>query len=101
VSIPTNADRGVDAVIGGILKSCELLAEKTGFNKADLKAIGIGVPGMMNVDTGEVIFCPNLPIEHVNITNELREKWNVRFSLIMTRTVPLSRSICRRSKGYR
>ena len=49
----------MDAVIGGILKSCELLAEKP-VNKADLKAIGIGVPGMMNVDTGEVIFCPNL-----------------------------------------
>jgi len=77
VSIPTNADRGVDAVIGGILRSCDLLAEKTGFSKADLKAIGIGVPGMMNVETGEVIFCPNLPIEHVNITNELREKWKV------------------------
>ena len=77
VSIPTNAEQGVNAVIEGIHNVCDLLQEKTGFDRDALKAIGIGVPGMMNPNTGIVIFCPNLPIENVDISSALSKKWGV------------------------
>ena len=77
VSIPTNADLGSDSIIEAISSSCDLLKEETGFDKAELKAIGIGVPGMMAPDTGVVIFCPNLPIENVDLTTALSKKWGV------------------------
>jgi glucokinase len=77
VSIPTNAEQGVNAVIEGIHNVCDLLQEKTGFDRDALKAIGIGVPGMMDPNTGIVIFCPNLPIENVDISSALSKKWGV------------------------
>lgn len=77
VSIPTNAELGSEKIIEAIGKSCELLAEEIGFDRALLKAIGIGVPGMMNPDTGVVIFCPNLPIENVDLTETLSKEWGV------------------------
>ena len=77
VSIPTDAQQGGRAILDGLAKACDLLVEKAGVSRDDIQTIGIGVPGMMNVDTGEVIFCPNVPVEHLNITTELKEKWKV------------------------
>ncbi|MGI6577667.1 MAG: ROK family protein [Eubacteriales bacterium] len=77
VSIPTNAELGEKAVVEAIHKSCDLLEKETGFDRSELKSIGIGVPGMMDPNTRVVIFCPNLPIEHVDIATGLSEKWGV------------------------
>ncbi len=77
VSIPTDSSKGNRAVLDGLLLVCDKLVEKTNVDNSKILGIGIGVPGMMDVETGEVIFCPNIPVEHVNITNELAEKWKI------------------------
>ena len=74
VSIPTEAGQGTKAVTDGLMKVCEMILEET---KAEIKSVGIGVPGMMNVETGEVIYSPNLPLNHVNITTEIKQKLGV------------------------
>ena len=77
VSIPTSSERGSESIIEGLSEACEVLQKEAGFDRADLKAIGIGVPGMMDPDTGIVIFCPNIPIENVDLTARLKEQWGV------------------------
>lgn len=76
-SIPTEAQKGAQFVLDGLDKVCERLIEQSGLARTEVQGIGIGVPGMMNVETGEVIFCPNVPIEHVNVTTALTAKWGV------------------------
>jgi glucokinase len=41
VSISTDAQLGEKAVLDGLSKACRLLAEKTGFDRSEIKAIGI------------------------------------------------------------
>ena len=77
VCIPTSSERGSESIIEGLSEACEVLQKEAGFDRADLKAIGIGVPGMMDPDTGIVIFCPNIPIENVDLTARLKEQWGV------------------------
>ena len=69
---PTAADRGAETVIERLLSVCESLTE----GGAALQSIGIGVPGSVNDETGEVVFTPNLPLSGVNIAKELRKKFS-------------------------
>ena len=67
--IPTGAS--AESVLDGLLSVCELLTDN-GFKP---RSIGIGVPGAVDNETGEVVFTANLPLRGVNITNRLREKY--------------------------
>jgi len=71
-SIPSNAGGGPEAVIGGLMSVCETLL---GDEKEVPLSIGIGVPGSVNDETGVVVFTPNLPFKHINITRELHERY--------------------------
>ena len=69
--IPTDTKDGAQSVINGLITVCEKL---TGEGISPL-SIGIGVPGSVIDETGEVSFTPNLPLTGENITRELREKY--------------------------
>ena len=68
--VPTSGERGADAVIEGLLRVCDMLME----NGEQPLSIGIGVPGIVNSEAGEVVFTPNLPLSGVNIVSKLKEK---------------------------
>ena len=69
VSIPTDKSEGARTISRGLLSVCEtLLAAEA---EAPL-SIGIGVPGSVSDETGEVIFTPNLPLRGENITRDLQ-----------------------------
>jgi len=71
-SIPANAGGGAQVVIGGLVRVCDvLLCEET----VTPLSIGIGVPGSVDDEAGEVVFTPNLPFKHTNITRELHAKF--------------------------
>ena len=76
--LPTNAKGGASVITAGLMHVCEELTE--GMAEAPL-SIGIGVPGIVNDDTGEVIFTPNLPLGGINITREIQEKYGRRIRL--------------------
>ena len=69
--IPTAAADGAKAVTDRVVRVCEMLTE----HESALSSIGIGVPGTVDNETGEVVFTPNLPLSGVNITRELRQKY--------------------------
>jgi len=57
---PTGAKEGPDAVIGRIVESVRAVADKAGLTVEDVRGIGMGSPGPLNVKTGIVLCPPNL-----------------------------------------
>ena len=59
-SCPTDPERGYEAVIRDMAKLAIAVTEKSGHRMDEIKAIGIGLPGIMDQRTGRVPFCTNL-----------------------------------------
>ena len=63
-SIPTSSDRGPNDVLERIAVHVETLISQTaGGNAQPISALGMGVPGLVNIDTGTTKFLPNLPTQ--------------------------------------
>jgi glucokinase len=60
-SIPTLAREGHAAVMQRMAILIEQVIDNSGLQKSDIAGIGIGVPGVLDLDRGLVIFLPNLP----------------------------------------
>ncbi len=60
VDCPTKVERGHEAVIEDMGKLALKAIEKSGVAMDDVKAIGIGIPGVLDPRTGVVPFCTNL-----------------------------------------
>jgi glucokinase len=58
-TIPTDAHEGHDAVLGRMVQGAAELRDQTS-SKGKVEAIGIGVPGQLNMVTGTVLDLPNL-----------------------------------------
>jgi glucokinase len=56
----TRPERGVDVVVDRVAASIEEALDELELTYADIKAIGIGAPGMCDPKTGTVLFAPNL-----------------------------------------
>ena len=56
----TRPERGVDVVVDRVAASIEEALDELNLTYADIKAIGIGAPGMCDPKTGTVLFAPNL-----------------------------------------
>ena len=61
MSIPTLARDGHDAVMKRMAGLFVQMIEWAGMKKEDIGAIGIGVPGVLDLENGETLFLPNLP----------------------------------------
>lgn len=59
-STPTLARQGHDAVMGRMGRLIEQVIAESGLSKKDIGYIGIGVPGVLDLDRGLTIFLPNL-----------------------------------------
>jgi glucokinase len=71
-SIHTDAGGGAKTVIEGLVEVCDILLHDS---EEKPQAIGIGVPGTVNDEAGEIVFTPNLPLRSINITRALSEKF--------------------------
>ena len=61
MSIPTLARDGHDAVMKRMADLFLRLIQSAGISKEDIGGVGIGVPGVLDLETGETLFLPNLP----------------------------------------
>jgi glucokinase len=61
MSIPTQARDGHDAVMRRMAGLFLQMIEWAGMKKEDIGGIGIGVPGVLDLEKGETLFLPNLP----------------------------------------
>ena len=60
VSCPTGVERGHEAVIADMAQLALKAIDESGYTLDDVKAIGIGIPGVQDPRTGRVPFCTNL-----------------------------------------
>ncbi|MFE6734502.1 ROK family protein [Microbacterium sp. NPDC057650] len=63
---------GADAVVRGILDTTFALAEESGFAAADIRSVGVGIPGMVDSETGRVLHAVNLGVESLDIAERAR-----------------------------
>ena len=76
-SRPTGVERGYEAMIKDMAMLGTWVVEQSGHSMADVKAVGIGIPGIMDPKTGRVPFCTNLHWHDVPILDEMRKYVNV------------------------
>ena len=60
MSVPTLAREGHDDVMKRMAELCLHVIESAGMNKDEIGGIGIGVPGVLDLEKGETLFLPNL-----------------------------------------
>ena len=61
LSVPTLARDGYQAVMQRMGDLILQLIQSAGLEKAEIGGIGIGVPGVLDLEKGETLFLPNLP----------------------------------------
>lgn len=72
--ISTEAGKGQEHVIKNILKSIDNVLEGQNLNKSDIKRIGIGSPGPLNIKEGLIYEAPNLNWVNVPIGKILKDR---------------------------
>ncbi|HHU92333.1 MAG TPA: ROK family glucokinase [Halanaerobiaceae bacterium] len=81
VYIPTEAEKGQDYVIDNIIKSIDSLLEEENIGREDIKRIGIGSPGPLNIREGLIYEAPNLNWKNVPIGRILEERTGIKVNL--------------------
>ncbi len=70
-SCPTGVERGYEAVIRDMAQMAFTVAREASHEMSEIKAIGIGIPGIMDQRTGIVPFCTNLAWHDVPLISEM------------------------------
>jgi glucokinase len=73
----TKAQRGASAVLGRVERSILDAIDECDLSPKQIRGIGIGAPGAVDPDQGEVIFAPNLGWKDVAIVKELEKRLDV------------------------
>lgn len=60
-SAPTHAQEGHDAVIARMARLADEVIANAGQTKTEIGGIGLGVPGLLDLEHGLTLFLPNLP----------------------------------------
>ena len=99
-SCPTGIDRGYEAVIRDMAHLAISVVEKSGHTMDEVKAIGIGIPGIMDQRRGIIPFCTNLAWHDVPILDEMKKYTDVPVFVDNDATVAgLAESVAGVSKG--
>lgn len=70
--ILTLAHKGVDSVITRMAEVINTLVEQSNQDWADIGAVGVSAPGMLDLEKGETVFLPNLPGQWRNVPLKAR-----------------------------
>ncbi len=71
--VPTESQKGSAAVAANIAGLCKALLKKANMTNDDIVGIGMGVPGMIDSQKGEVVYSNNLAWEHFYIGEEVEK----------------------------
>ena len=72
--VPTESGKGASTVAMNIVNLCKKLLKNTNMTTVDVAGIGMGVPGMIDSQKGEVVYSNNLGWEHFFIAEELKKQ---------------------------
>lgn len=77
-STPTLVGRPSEEIVNDIAKLCKNLCATAGISQADVTSVGIASPGIVDDETGEVIYANNLGFKHFPIIPLLREQLEIK-----------------------
>ena len=69
--VPTESEKGADRVALNIANLCKTLLDQVNMTASDIVGIGMGVPGMIDSEKGEVVYSNNLGLEHFFIAESV------------------------------
>ena len=72
-AVPTRSERPTIEIVRDMAELAREVAADCGMELADIKAVGIGCPGTINFETGEVIYSNNIKMEHFPLAEEFRK----------------------------
>lgn len=75
VTVKTEAHKGDEAVLEKLLKTIDDVLQGTDIN--EVKAIGVGSPGPLDLEKGLIVYTPNLPFKNFNIVKPIKEKYKI------------------------
>lgn len=73
---PTKPERGETAVLNDVVELCNEVVSKAGMNMEDIKWIGVGSPGSVDVENGIFMFAGNVPFNYTPVVKILQEQIN-------------------------
>ena len=76
-TVPTNANEGEIPVLNRIIESVDKVIKDGSVTYKEVKAIGIGVPGALDIEKGLILFTPNLPFKNFNVVEPLKKKFEI------------------------
>ncbi len=75
VTVKTEANKGETVVLEKLLKTIDDVLEGTDIN--EVRAIGIGSPGPLDVEKGLIVYTPNLPFKNFNIVQPIKDRYKL------------------------
>ncbi len=73
----TKSERGEEEVIDRIARCAQDAVDECDLSMKQIRGVGLGAPGAVDSESGEVIFAPNLKWENVPLKKELEKKLGV------------------------
>ena len=75
--LSTKSERGFEAVVARIARCVRDVVDEADLSLKSIRAIGIGAPGAIDPESGEVIFAPNLRWKDVPLKKELERALDI------------------------
>lgn len=73
-SIPTDADKGADAIMNNIVDLVNDMLLSLDIVKSEISGIGIGCPGLIDSKNGMVVFAGNLNLKYYPLAKEVSDR---------------------------
>lgn len=73
----TLAEEGPAAVIGRMMDAIDHVLEESNLSKKDLLGIGLGIPGLMDIEKGISLFAGNLSWENIQVLQPFKDRFQV------------------------
>lgn len=70
---------GEDAVVESIVLAVSALADETGIALSEVRSVGIGIPGLVDADSGRVLHAVNLGVESLDLAVQAQRALGVPF----------------------
>ncbi|MBQ9773066.1 MAG: ROK family protein [Clostridia bacterium] len=77
-SVPTGADRSPEEITADIATVCKKACENAGISMTEVESVGIASPGIVDDETGVIIYTNNLPFRNFPIIPLLKKELGVK-----------------------
>ena len=71
-SVPTRSQNGYKTLIADMASLCEKIIVDSGTDRNNITAVGVGCPGLCDVENGVLVFANNLGLRHAPIRDDLQ-----------------------------